>query len=64
MCILTKKITFLSSEPVNLQDGFLAGELPIHQGGVRHEASQDGRVDGECGESNLPHNGRQSLHLC
>jgi len=33
---------------LNFQNDVLARELPIHQGGVRHEAHQDGRVDGKC----------------
>ena len=31
-----------SLESLAHQDGFLARELPVHQGGVRHEAPQDG----------------------
>ena len=29
------------------QDDFLAGELPLHQGCVRHAPPEDGGVDGE-----------------
>ena len=28
------------------QDDILAGELWVHQGGVRHQVQQDGGVDG------------------
>jgi len=30
------------------QDDVLAGELCLHQGGLRHEALQDDGVDGKC----------------
>ncbi len=33
--------------PDRLEDDVLAGELPLHQGGVRHAPPEDGRVDGE-----------------
>ena len=36
--------------PDRLEDDVLAGELPLHQGGVRHAPPEDGRVDGECRE--------------
>ena len=45
------------------QNVFLARELCLHQGGVRDEASQDGRVDGERGEVHRQNHGRQSLHI-
>ena len=45
------------------QNVVLAGELSVHQGGVRHEAHEDGRVDGERREVHLSHHGWQSLHL-
>ena len=39
------------------QNVFLARELCLHQGGVRYEALEDGRVDGECGEVHCSHHG-------
>ena len=30
-----------------VQDDILAGELRLHQGGLRHAPPEDGRVDGE-----------------
>ena len=42
------RISFSGGHTQINQDGFLARELPVHQGGVRDEAPQDGRVDGEC----------------
>ena len=35
------------------QDDFLAGELQLHQGCLRHAPPEDGRVDGECREGIL-----------
>ena len=48
------------SEP---QHDVLAGELLLHQGGVRHQVLQDGRVDGQCGDGNTEGLRLQSLHL-
>merc|ERR1712045_243140 len=58
-----REIAETRGESLDLQDGFLARELPVHQGGVRHEAPQDGRVDGERGEGHLQDHGGQGLHL-
>ena len=38
----------LSGKQLKPHHVFLAGELSVHQGCVRDEALQDGRVDGEC----------------
>ena len=60
---------FCSSETLSMQglntqhNGLLARELCLHQGGVRDEASEDGRVDGECGEVHCQNHGRQGLHF-
>merc|ERR1712212_29461 len=49
---------------VQLEDDVLAGELPFHQGCLRHAPPEDGRVDGECREGHRSYHGRQGLHLC
>ena len=48
------------SEP---QHDVLAGELLLHQGGVRHQVLQDGRVDGQCRDGNPESLRLQSVHL-
>merc|ERR1711997_1197240 len=60
---LTPSIQTHDQLTIRPQDDVLAGELPLHQGCVRHAPSKDGRVDGECGEGHRPHHGRQSLHI-
>ena len=64
---LTIGLTFCASLHLqglfSCQDGVLAGELSIHQGGVRHEAVQDVRVDGQRGQGHWEDHGRQGLHL-
>merc|ERR1711962_1410623 len=45
------------------EDDVLAGELPLHQGCLRHAPHQDGRVDGERRKGHRSHHGRQSLHF-
>ena len=45
------------------QDGILAGELSVHQGGVWHEIVKDDRLDGECGQSYCQDHGRQGLYI-
>merc|ERR1712080_551540 len=45
------------------RDDVLARKLRLHQGGVRHEAPEDGGVDGAGGEVHRQDHGRQGLHL-
>merc|ERR1711973_436111 len=45
------------------QDDVLAGELPLHQGCLRHAPPEDGRVDGERRKGHRSHHGRQSLYF-
>merc|ERR1712142_128345 len=53
----------LKAAVVRGQDDVLAGELPLHQGCLRHAPHQDGRVDGERRKGHRSHHGRQSLHF-
>ena len=46
------------------QDDVLAGELLLHQGGVRHQVLQDGGVDGQCGDGDTEGLRLQGLHIC
>merc|ERR1712180_494490 len=48
---------------VDSQDDFLARELHLHQGCLRHAPHQDGRVDGECRKGYRAYHGRQGVHL-
>ena len=45
------------------QDDVLAGELLLHQGGVRHQVRQDGGVDGQRGDGHPEGLRVQGLHL-
>ena len=59
---VSRRLITTLSHSTSFKDDFLAGELRLHQGGLRHQVCQDGGVDGQRGDGHRQGVRQQGVH--